>query len=107
MDQSELELQYHADDPPAAKAAAMIAKNAAASNRGRILKHLAGEEAHGATYREAAQALGLEPAEANRRCCDLHRDGQIMRLTLTRAPARGVPGHVYVLPVWVLNRPTE
>lgn len=99
-------LKSHVGDPPAAKQAARAAKARAGATRTRILAHLDQEQAHGATFREAAAALGLDVAEANRRLSDLFTEKLIARLAETRRSTRGAAGHVYVRLFYVRGRPT-
>lgn len=101
-----LALKTHRADPPAAKAAAQASRDRAASNRAKLLGHLERERDFGATYREAATALGLEPAEANRRLSELRESGHVVRLEATRVPRPGSTAHIYVLPRFVFGRAT-
>lgn len=90
-------LKSHVSDPPASKQAARAAKARAGATRTRILAHLDQEQAHGATFREAAAALKIDPAEANKRLSDLRAEGKIVRLAETRRASIGAACHLYVL----------
>lgn len=94
----------HTADPAAAKQAAKASRAQAASHRARILEHVKAERDYGATYREVALALQVEPAEANRRLCELRESGHVLRLAATRAPRPGSPAHIYVTPAFAFGR---
>ncbi len=78
------------------------ARGATANQQQRALTLLRAHAAQGATWREFADAYGIDHGPASRALSDLHKAGLIARLTETRGRSS-----IYVLPEYIHDRPTE
>lgn len=66
------------------------------------LNVLAEARTYGRTWQELAVDLGLHHGQASGSLSNLHKAGRIARLSLRRSQCK-----VYVLPIYVIDRPTE
>lgn len=72
------------------------------SRQTQVIVHLANRAEQGLTWKELASLTGMHHGTASGVLSVLHKVGAIARLTERRSRCK-----VYVLPAWIMGRPTE